>query len=419
MSSMSGSRRAMTGLLQADLVNYLLALGWKRIHEDEGRFSLWANTAGNRSVQALLPLSQRFSDYDLRLAELLEALANFEQRAISEVSEDVRSVSTDVFRVRADPQVTQAGTIPLDDGVRLVAAARDMLVAAANAEHKPMALQYTRPSTEVDDVLRLARFGQTERSSYVVTLLVPVPPKNQLHLGESFPSKAEPLERRVGLRLLTALDALAHAALRSAETGSVEPIREAVQYGVSLNLCRAVVSAQPETGSLEVSGKWAPVRPLSRNTRLHPDRSQPQLVEFHRALISQVQEAVRTLAAALPQESVRVFGHIELLHQAAQESLHGEVRISGYADDQRRQVRVKLAREDYEEAIRAHKAKLLASVKGTLLKRGSSYVLEDPVGFSVLPDPRAGDIELEESTEPTETDSQTQEGGLAGTEKRT
>lgn len=390
--------RLLSAVDPTNVSHYLRAGGWRRVASDEGRYSLWATIDSSGGIEALLPLNQRFADYALRIAELLETLSQFEKRSQLEILDDIHNVANDVFRFRTDPPVSQPGTIPLEEGVRLVSCARDMLVAAANAEHEPRPY-YTRLSNEVEDVLRRVLFGQTKRSSYVVTALIPVPPSLQLPLDESLvPLGLEPFERRVGIRLLSSLEALADAAFESAAKSSVEPIREAVQYGVSLNLCRAVASAQPGAGSLEVSGRWASVRSTPSHGPGRTDRALPTLVEFHEPILRQVQEIVAVLSAGLPREGTRVYGHVELLEQPVQEELFGEIRISGFAEDQQRKVRVRLPRDLYLQAIAAHQGKRLVSVVGTLVRRGTRYHLEEPRDFFVVSESTDAD-ELERTSE--------------------
>lgn len=371
--------------------HYLRAKGWKRLATEEARYSLWATIEGSTSAELLVPLNQRFADYSLRISELLDTLVRFEARSRLEILEDVQNVTSDVFRFRTDPPVNRPGTIPLDEGVRLVTGARDMIVAAANAEHEQRLL-FTRPSSEAEEILRSVLFGQTERSSYVVTALVSVPPSLQLSLHEDLePVGPDPLERRLGIRLISSLDALADAALESAAKGSADPIREAVQYGVSLNLCRALAGSHAGSGSVVVSARWAPVRTAPAWAPARPDRPLPALVEFQQPLLRQVQEVVSTLSAVLPREGVRVYGHVEVLKRPVQEELFGEILILGFAEDQQRKIRVRLPRDLYHQAIIAHEEKRLVSVVGRLVSRGTRHYLEEPTDFFLVPEGAVGD----------------------------
>src|SRR4051812_12848880 len=80
-------------------------------------------------------------------------------------------------------------------------------------------------------------WGQTEHGSFVVTLLAPVPPLLQPKLDPSWASPAdEPMERLVTRRLMQALEA-SRTAAEMALSGDAKAFEDAVNAGVSANLC--------------------------------------------------------------------------------------------------------------------------------------------------------------------------------------
>lgn len=69
----------------------------------------------------------------------------------------------------------------------------------------------------------------------------------------------------------------------------------------------------------------------------------------------------------------------------------GEITIAGIVEgglnDCLRRVWVDLAEEDYSCATRAHHSGATVSVTGSLIKRGTRYLLQNPSNFNVIPDP--------------------------------
>jgi len=113
------------------------------------------------------------------------------------------------------------------------------------------------------EYLGRVRMGQTERGSYVLTILSPVAPalasQSELRLDDEPP---EPFERQV--TLAEGLAALEHAARQAAASGGLSPLEEAVPFGVSANLCEAVagLAAVSPAEGIEVRVAWSRTRPL-------------------------------------------------------------------------------------------------------------------------------------------------------------
>jgi hypothetical protein len=101
----------------------------------------------------------------------------------------------------------------LEQAVAFVERSRDMVLAAACAAITKRPYFATRKPTRATEYLSRVRMGQTERGSYVLTILSPVAPELvaecQLPLDLEMP---EPYERQVTRTLAEALAAMAQAA---------------------------------------------------------------------------------------------------------------------------------------------------------------------------------------------------------------
>ena len=142
------------------------------------------------------------------MGDVLRTLSMIEQRSEVEIFADLTTISADVIRVRASEPENADGTVSLVEGVMLVREAMDMMAAAACATVAPKPLYRARRPQEAADYLSGLRLGQTERGSFVVTILSRVTP------SLSAPSAAheelfleEPFERRVSYKLVESLAA--------------------------------------------------------------------------------------------------------------------------------------------------------------------------------------------------------------------
>jgi hypothetical protein len=222
-----------------DLVSYLRAQGWRAIDEEAGRFSIWspgADEDGKARVEVLVPLSREFRDYALRVGDALTVLSEAEQRSAAAVFTDVRHASSDVIRLRLVAPRTEGGEVPLNDGAGLVQGARDMLLAAACATVQPRPVFHTRKPAQAIAYVEQVRLGQTEKGSFVVTLVSDLPPVTQEVFDAEAFEPEEPFARRAAKTLHLGLGALlraSHAALTSADFAVFS---DAVENGVSANL---------------------------------------------------------------------------------------------------------------------------------------------------------------------------------------
>jgi hypothetical protein len=79
---------------------YLRNTGWIRIQTPNDRISLFHKTIGDLIFETILPLSKDFSDYSYRIIDVLEQIAQVEQRAVREVLTDLSITPADTVKFR-------------------------------------------------------------------------------------------------------------------------------------------------------------------------------------------------------------------------------------------------------------------------------------------------------------------------------
>jgi hypothetical protein len=218
--------------------------------------------------------------------------------------------------------------------------------------------------------------GQTERGSYVITLLSPVTPDLQASSLEDSEG-TDPFERRVTKTLMRALAALRDAAEQTAATGNIAPFEEAMSLGVSVNLCDALANLQEETNASTVAIRinWAPVRVMHETTI-------QSRVTLTKDAVPVMREASRVFKRVAPQEEVSLRGFITELHRDDPRE-EGTVLIAGVVENMLRKVRVNLSPADYDRAISAHRNMIPVRCEGDLVREGRGYRLRNPRGFAV------------------------------------
>ncbi len=166
-----------------------------------------------------------------------------------------------------------------------------------------MNLSNSRLPKAVSDYLRKVRLGQTERGSYVVTVASPVPPYVDLEsAGLMFARPADiPFERKVSVTLAKSLANVQDViGLMSRGLFSEKPWEEAVDKGVSANLCESLLkmSGTESRGDIEIRVTWALNRP--------PEEQVREVFNFSANAMSQIDAAARWLRAAAPVDRDRI-----------------------------------------------------------------------------------------------------------------
>ena len=168
---------------------YLRAKQWYREADISGKADLWIYKKNDgEEFDITLPNSRSFADYALRISEVLQTLSIVEERSELDVLRDLQTTGADLVRIRA-PTGTSDDTLPLDKAVVFVERSRDMMLAAACAAVEKRSVYAKRKAQQAMDYLHHVRMGQTERGSYVLTILSPVIPELSPGLRRAVPGR--------------------------------------------------------------------------------------------------------------------------------------------------------------------------------------------------------------------------------------
>jgi hypothetical protein len=240
----------LRSLKPLELAQYLRSKGWRQDGDLGVKATLWVRA--NETDEIILPKRYDFADFDLRISEVLKIFEKTEARSQLDILRDVQTTSADLLRLRSSSRDAADGSLAIDDAVSLVESSRDLMMAAACAAIDRRPYYATRKAQQVTEYLEKVRIGQTERGSFVLTILSPVPPSLKSEPGALFPLELpEPYERVVTRTLARSLVAVSTAAETAAAQGNMKPFEDAVQWGVSANLCEAIVRIAAVSGDSE------------------------------------------------------------------------------------------------------------------------------------------------------------------------
>ncbi len=357
-------REALRQIAPAALSAYAESAGWRGGEPYRGHSTVYT---ADELPEIILPNSSALGDYALVVERVIDVFAEVTGLDQLEVYRDLLTADRDVIRIRALSD-DAGGTVALDSGVEMLHGAYDMVLAAACSLREAQAVYRAGANREATELVKQIRLGQTERGSFVVTILTPQIARHvqPTLLPDHQPDDA-PLERRLTRRLAVAL-ASARRAAEATNSGDVRGFAAAVVDGVSANLCEAMARIIGSFPGVDTRITWARTRPEPRPA---------DTVRFTAPDAAVLREAARVFRAREPREDQTIFGFVARLHRDEQTE-HGEIVLRSSVDGNMRSVTAALTATDYERAIQAHKDQAPVIVEGDLEKIGQRWRLHRP-----------------------------------------
>lgn len=357
---------------------YLRATGW----EDRGVFGahgrVYSRMQGDKRYQLILPTRGSLADFPKRMSELVEELARADARSVSSVVFDLSVTAFDVIRVRSR-DADDYGSIRFAEGLQLCEEAKNLLVAsarAASADVPRKAWKGRRPEA-INEYLQRVRLGQTEKSSFSLTVLSPYSfepgqPRSQVSLFAE-----DAFGRRVIRKFADGLSAI-ETALSEAVSNPLPAFERTVEAGVSADLCEALGNLADNGVGVEVSVSWSPAKPVSDMVRLSLTPRDGTILK----------EVARVFARAEPEPDAHIEGIITQISEDPH-TFDGSTTIEAAVEGRLRRVRVQFDPHDRDRLIDAFRGRRPIRVEGELTTEGNRLHLHNPRGLVVIPDQEA------------------------------
>ena len=338
------------------------AAGWKRHDTYRVHSNIYI---GEDRPEIIVPRTDHLGDYASVVADLIKTFAEVGRQDETGVYNSLVATDRDVVRLRVGK--SKEGSLKLNEGVSLIQGARDMLLATACSLGESKAVYRAGVNRKATDLMPKIRLGQTDRGSYVVTLLIPAIPLSASSLFPDESGHKTPVERHLTARLIEALTALRVAAERTA-SGEEDAFSDATTSGVSANLCEALVEIIESFPTLDVSVSWA---------RIRPNIAPNQTIRFGTNDAPLLQQMAHAFREHAPRPDTQLQGYLRRLTREEGEE-DGKIHLNTLVDDRPQSVSASLERQDYEQAVQAHKDKALVTLCGNLECRGQQWRLLNP-----------------------------------------
>lgn len=362
----------------AQLATYLVGSGWVRSDSGGTLTSLWHRPEDDaRSAEVLLPMSEGLKDYQDRLLDAVEAIAEFERRPSAQVIQASSHYSSDHYSVRVVHDDTAEGTIPLNDGVLLNLRARDLIAASAMTTRTKRRHFSGKRTPEAKEFLKTLRLGQTAIGSYVVTVIAPLAPVQTAQ--QVVPTTS--LTRLVTTNLRDSLGALSAALQEYQAASDLRVFDRAIDVGVSANMCDALVglSGEDMRRGFEITIETA---------LLDSPGQEPMRFSFPPASVGHIARASNYYKDDYVLADQTVRGLVKKLIQIPGQD-NGTIFVQASVAGHEKVVTIELAAAEYADAVLAHGAKEFVESRGDIHVKARTSTLLNPTRFRVL---RSGDL---------------------------
>jgi hypothetical protein len=357
--------------------------GWLRMRGFEyqsnyGQYgAIFVRKVDGEDCEVILPTSSQVRDFGRRMTELINDLADAEDRSPNDILTDLTLAPFDVIHVRS-PDADDYGSVRLSAGLQMHEDARNLVLAAANAAASPVPRRSWRGRRfeEVSAYLDNVRLGQSQRGSFILTVLSPWD-----FTPESVPSldlSETTFGRRVTRSLASALKAT-ESAIRDSVARGAKPLADAYKDGVSWNFCQALARLAREGEGIEVAVAWSPVQP----------ENAPVAIRLKREDASILMEAAQLLASQWEEPEVRLEGLVAAIAEAP-ERFDGSAVLETVFSGTVRKVRVSFGEAERLTIYDAAKEKRWIQVVGDLHRDGQRLSLLNPRDIALI---EATDIE--------------------------
>jgi len=375
MKSPVTDRRTFEALRPEDVRVFLENSGFVAVAEDSRRADIWVNEKLAPDIELLVPRTAAVRDYSLRLAELFSLLSRLWNRDALEIVREVSMTGADLIRLRR-PSFNEAdASIRLRDGAALVTTALEMVGAAACSAVVPTAVLPSRRPNQALDYMRRVELGQSERGSYVVSIISRVAPLLTPGTPSLFEFIDQPFPRRVTTTLASALAATRAAADEVARDGNFSVFEDLVGRGLSANLCDTLgrmVEQEEASAPVNINLIWARSLPVAPDT--------PSEFTFIPSEVPLLKDAAAYLRSREPEPRVLLTGVVTDLHREPRDQ-EGEVTITTILEGKPRKLRVPLPGADYQAALDAHGERLPVMFRADIVKSGRQWRAENVSEF--------------------------------------
>jgi hypothetical protein len=301
------------------------------------------------------------------------------------IIDDINNIGSDFVKIRVNDFYTEEGTLPLNKMQLFLDSVIEIFKATANSTIEKKKHFTNMPQNAKKFLEKNIRFGQTERGSFVVTIITDFKKESSensepedVEKLDIFEKVTIPYEREVLLNLAKNIQASKEVAKEFIEVKNEKVIFDSVDKGLSSNFFSGLneLSEKVSAETIEFSFSWSPLVPNI------PDA--PKKVELEPTYKDIYKEAADLLKEDKKEsELISIEGFVYGMIRP-EEKEEGEVFVKDKYTKKNIHLYLDDKLNEYNQAVQAHQDKNFISCEGELTKSGNKNVLQNITGFKTV-----------------------------------
>ncbi|MDO6642145.1 hypothetical protein Q4557_19550 [Shewanella sp. 5_MG-2023] len=341
----------MNSLLSLPSVTSFLSLnGWKKTSEIRGAFQIW-HSDEFPSSEVTLTLDEDHKRYRLLLDDALEEISECLMIPVGVLIEQISPQNFDTISVRAIGDDVKHGSIPFDDGIKLLSSSHKLLKHCSNQVKR-----FKNKSKHLSNYLNHVGMGQTQIGSYIVSIHSPLYRVNTDDEPDLFDSDIS-LGRIINKSFYSKIFEV--SSIFSKKINFELITQSLLEIGIDKKDCDALIDIMGSQShrDIEINVNWSPKESIEERycKSIHLYARNVQYIVDYREILKEKKV----------ENNIQLSGEIADLHRGYDDEL-GKAKLRTKYQEKDISISFSVSDEQYLTVANAHVNKIIVTITGEL-----------------------------------------------------
>ena len=333
-----------------DVTKYLAENGWHKSSEIRDTFQIWHSNEFPES-EVTLPLSEEHKRYEALLLDTIEELSEYLRVSHEALIKQISPSDFDAIMVRAIADDVQNGSIPFDDGIKLLSSAYKLLKHCSSKIQK-----FKNKSKHLGSYYNHIGMGQTQIGSYVVAIHSPLYRVNSEEEPKLFDSNTS-LGRMINKLFYSKLAKVSSVFALESDIDVIT--QKLLELNIDKKDCDALIDifGFKAHRDIEIKVNWS--------SKEFIEEKYKSPISFYSRDAQKIAEYREVLKAKKTEKSIQLSGEVADLHRSYDDDL-GRAKLRTIYQDREVSVSFTVSEDLYPVIARAHVDKKVVTLTGEL-----------------------------------------------------
>lgn len=333
-----------------DVIKYLADNGWYKSSEIRDTFQIWHSHEFPES-EVTLPLSKDHKRYDALLLDTIEELSAYLEVSHEALIKKISPLDFDAIMVRAIADDVQNGSIPFDDGIKLLSSSYQLLKNCSRKIQK-----FKNKNKHLGNYCNHIGMGQTQIGSYVVAIHSPLYRVNSEEEPNLFDSNSS-LGRMINILFYSKLAKVSSVFARESDVEVIT--QKLLELGIDKKDCDALIDIFGFKAHRDIVIK------VNWSSKEFIEEKYQSPISFYSKDSQKIVEYREFLKAKKTEKSIQLSGEVADLHRGYDDDL-GRAKLRTKYQDREVSVSFTVSEDLYPIIAHAHVAKKVVILTGEL-----------------------------------------------------